>query len=586
MAYTWDEAYGTYANSLRAGDVTNERIKELYGDLSPTFAANIIKIKSDIDAQKKAGTAEYWGAGNLASPDSAAWDAAFRLAEKGVGSLYDLRQQDGVTVNTKTGQPLVGFGNAYNHDLDFNLAFNDAGLPILTASNQQSDWVSKYRTPLTAAALLAAGIYGPELLAGAGAAGGAGTGAAAVGSTELAGLAASQSAFAGAGGAGLLAGAGMTAEQLAAANALGGAEVAGGLTSTQASAAGLGGGFTGGAGMLSGAAAMTPEQAAAMEGLGGSEVAGGMTSQQASAAGLGGGFTGVPGSLSSLSPSQISSLAKAAGGLLSAGGAAAVMGGAGGGGSFQAPTQGVPQNNQAYYNQLQQYYNGYMPNAPRDVATPLQNWYNGTFGGAPAMNTGAPAMNYGSPPPSYSTTSGSNITTAGNIPQRATPQPVVAPNTPQADPRLFNTGFSTENTPTPAAPAVSYEAINSWLNSNKGATDAQIVAAMKANKVSPYELANATGSDSQEVVRRYNNAVNQSRIPSLAELSTRPNFVPNAEGLAFNDRLMQAYNIGNIDQVNSMIALTGLSAYDIQQNFRLTDAQLNEVSGRGVKYAQ
>jgi hypothetical protein len=183
MAYSWDQAYGAYADSLRAGNVTNERIQELYGDLSPTFAANIIKIKSDIDGQKKAGTADYWGAGNLASPDSAAWDGAFRLAEKGVGSLYDLRQQDGVTVNTKTGEPLVGFGNAYNHDLDFNLAFNEAGVPILTASNQSSEWVSKYRAPLTAAALLAAGIYGPELLAGAGAAGGAGAGAA--GAAEL-----------------------------------------------------------------------------------------------------------------------------------------------------------------------------------------------------------------------------------------------------------------------------------------------------------------------------------------------------------------------------------------------------------------
>jgi hypothetical protein len=228
--YTWDEAYGVYGNSLRSGDISKEKIQEMYGGLNPEFANSIIKIKGEIDEQKKAGTADYWGAGNLASPDAAAWDAAFRLAEKGVGSLYDLKLQDGQTVNTKTGDPLVGFGNAYNHDLDFHINYTKEGLPYLTASNQKSEWVDKYRAPVTAAALLALGYYGPEMFAGAGAAGaGAGTGLAA---GEAAALAASEAAaFGGAAGAGAGAGAAGAGAGLAAGSGAAGAAGAGAGTS-------------------------------------------------------------------------------------------------------------------------------------------------------------------------------------------------------------------------------------------------------------------------------------------------------------------------------------------------------------------
>jgi hypothetical protein len=57
----------------------------------------------------------------------------------------------------------------------------------------------------------------------------------------------------------------------------------------------------------------------------------------------------------------------------------------GGGGTsqrpFVAPTATVPQGNEDYYRAIQQYYNTYMPQTPRDVATPLQQWYEGKFGG-------------------------------------------------------------------------------------------------------------------------------------------------------------------------------------------------------------
>lgn len=56
-------------------------------------------------------------------------------------------------------------------------------------------------------------------------------------------------------------------------------------------------------------------------------------------------------------------------------------GGGGGGTTTTAPTTPVPVGNADYYKSIQQYYNTYMPQTPRDVATPLQQWYEGKFGG-------------------------------------------------------------------------------------------------------------------------------------------------------------------------------------------------------------
>lgn len=48
--------------------------------------------------------------------------------------------------------------------------------------------------------------------------------------------------------------------------------------------------------------------------------------------------------------------------------------------NFVAPTQGVPLNSQDYYNAIQQNYNQLMPNVPRDVASPLRDWYTSQYG--------------------------------------------------------------------------------------------------------------------------------------------------------------------------------------------------------------
>ena len=44
------------------------------------------------------------------------------------------------------------------------------------------------------------------------------------------------------------------------------------------------------------------------------------------------------------------------------------------------PTQGVPLNTEDYYKAIQQNYNSLLPSMPRDVTTPLMNWYNSKYG--------------------------------------------------------------------------------------------------------------------------------------------------------------------------------------------------------------
>ena len=86
--------------------------------------------------------------------------------------------------------------------------------------------------------------------------------------------------------------------------------------------------------------------------------------------------TGTGTTTTGLTATQIGNIIKAGVGLL---GTSAAVNAAGSGGSttpMQTPTQGVPTYTPEYYNQLQQYYNAYLPQTPRDVVTPLQQWYN------------------------------------------------------------------------------------------------------------------------------------------------------------------------------------------------------------------
>lgn len=62
-------------------------------------------------------------------------------------------------------------------------------------------------------------------------------------------------------------------------------------------------------------------------------------------------------------------------------GAGSAIGSGGGKGNvpFVPPTQTMPINTDDYYKAIQRYYNAYLPEMPRDVATPLRQWYSGAF---------------------------------------------------------------------------------------------------------------------------------------------------------------------------------------------------------------
>ena len=87
-----------------------------------------------------------------------------------------------------------------------------------------------------------------------------------------------------------------------------------------------------------------------------------------------------------LTAAQIANLARAGisvAGLLGAGNAVSNMGGGGGGGNTSTPITysggGGGGYSPEYFSQLQSNYNSLMPNVPRDVASPLQNWYSTQF---------------------------------------------------------------------------------------------------------------------------------------------------------------------------------------------------------------
>lgn len=92
------------------------------------------------------------------------------------------------------------------------------------------------------------------------------------------------------------------------------------------------------------------------------------------------GTDGLTSTLAGLTPAQLASLLQAG---LSLGAITGLVNNSTNGTktttTTATPTQGVPSNTQGYYNAIQQSYNQMMPNAPRDVMTPLQQWYSGEF---------------------------------------------------------------------------------------------------------------------------------------------------------------------------------------------------------------
>jgi hypothetical protein len=415
----WD--YDKYYASLKKEGID---YNQEFAKLDQVMGPNAQNIYREILDQQKAGSSEFWYQGRTASKEAAAADFALRLAENGIGSLSQLGQltipgdgenpEQQVTINKATGQPiprpdLLGRGNS-GLDIDYNLAFTADGQVIPYTSDRESSWMSFRENALKPAALLAAIALGGSALAGSlSGAGAAGAGAASAGTGLGTGISAGAGGLGlsttGAAGLGINAGAGLTGTGILSGSSLGtgllgaGAGAAGlaGLTGTGVlSGSTLGTGLLGttGTGALTGTGILTGSTlgtgllgtgagtAATVGGVGGSLGAnlgaGALNTGISAGAGAGAGIGA--GASSGLSASQMANLARA--GLSLAGGAGAASAlNRGTNMPLQAPTQGMAEYSPEYYQQLQQYYNSYLPQTPRDVVSPLQQWYSQTYSG-------------------------------------------------------------------------------------------------------------------------------------------------------------------------------------------------------------
>jgi hypothetical protein len=338
------------------------QIKELYGD------------KGD------------WNQGGI---DRAA-ELATLLLNQGVTDVSQIKIEGGQAI---FGDKRIGFAGDYNNDdtygskasdqlqngniigwsargdgnVTYRIETDEQGNSYLTPEWGSSSDMKKVRNTLKAAAAIAAMYYGvPMLEEGALAAleAGEAAGSLTAGITPES-IAAFEAALPAAAGEGLLTGASLTAgitpEAIAAAEA--------GLPVSEAAAPYV----------MSSAdkAALYGSEAAYGPGMTGTQTAAydtvlnatGSTTLANAAANLA--STGLP----------VSDILKAIPSLLTVAATPGLFGGGGGGGggNLVAPTQGVPTSSPDYYRSIQQYYNAYMPNAPRDVSGPLQQWYEGTY---------------------------------------------------------------------------------------------------------------------------------------------------------------------------------------------------------------
>jgi hypothetical protein len=412
-----------FSGDINAGQLSNflGYARNQVVNTMPTTGA-VGNIANQILAQ---GTTDKWGGEGFGSAEKNAYDMATMLAGQGIKDINDFGQRttaNGETefFNKATGEAIKPFydragGNIWGgtfagkDSTAYGVEFDASGKPLFySQSGGDSADVPSWVVPALVLGGAYFGLGGLEGLLG-GTAGGSLTAG-----ITVADIAAAEAALAGATTAGglLTAGsltAGITPAQIAVAEAalptsglLSGSLTAG-ITPTQIAAGeaalpSAGGSLTAGittadiaaseaglpsAGSLT-AGITTADIAASEAGLPaavGSLTAGiTPTNIAASEAGLPSASvsTNVGNILSNLTPNQIANIVGGFGGLL--GGAALTSGGGTGGGVGALPTQGVPLNTADYYNAIQQNYNRLLPAVPRDVATPLAQWYNSQYG--------------------------------------------------------------------------------------------------------------------------------------------------------------------------------------------------------------
>jgi len=156
----WD--YNKFYDSMNDGSTDTKYLAGLLDPLrtlDPLLARNANNLFNEM-IQQQSVTGGAWGSGKLGSKESAALDYALRLAEAGVTSLKDIKQEtytdyDGEggsrdatrLVNSKTGE-VIGYDGAFTHSvgggnrLGYALNVTENGTVVPYTVTQRSDWVN------------------------------------------------------------------------------------------------------------------------------------------------------------------------------------------------------------------------------------------------------------------------------------------------------------------------------------------------------------------------------------------------------------------------------------------------------------
>ena len=162
MANPWDDAYSQYDKRLREGDMDADFLREIYGPLGGesekgnSFADRVIAIHQELEGQRKKYKTPVSG-GDIGEKDTV-WDTAFRLAETGTDSHYDLGQRTVESVGEGESGPQTYSTTELYHkptgaavtmpdwgfDNQYKLQFAPDGTPVAYSTPKQSDWM-KFR---------------------------------------------------------------------------------------------------------------------------------------------------------------------------------------------------------------------------------------------------------------------------------------------------------------------------------------------------------------------------------------------------------------------------------------------------------
>ena len=152
-------AYDDYYKRLTTGVMNESSFRNVWDQFDKGLSDRAVNIYNELKVQRQA-TDNAWSSGKL-DKENATWDMALRLAETGVGSVYDIgerqveKQVEGesgpvnVTTfekfNKKTGESIdeeyARLRESGPLDTVYNIDFLD-GTPVAYTSNKKSDWVS------------------------------------------------------------------------------------------------------------------------------------------------------------------------------------------------------------------------------------------------------------------------------------------------------------------------------------------------------------------------------------------------------------------------------------------------------------